>query len=204
MPVAQKQETFLDETQYQDEFTSLRAPKWDLGLFKEIKHFIDQIKAFKAEEEEDRRKVNKIGKYLEAAEEVIAKGVQKVEAMKKHNETLTVTLENANIRTEKSLDYWRNYGLDVREIGTNHYEFIFTKLTKSSQGADGGMKCAVGIKYHDKKLEIVSQEPEILTAEQIVELNNRMSTNCVKDEGSVDYRSAMVMIKKELASGLPL
>lgn len=177
-------------------------PRLDIYIFEEIKDLMSKAKQYEQDEKECKRKVEKYNRSIEAAEEMIAKAQKKKEALVKRNEFLKDCLEKMEERKRQALRYWEDYGIEVKQVSTDEdsfqqYEFNYMKLPMPTN------QCSINIRYQDKRLEVVEQLPEILITDQLNELNARLTNNCVNARnGAVDYRLAMILIKKELVKKL--
>lgn len=177
------------------DLTSLELPKpsrLNFELFQEIAENLDKIKNREAETKRDRLRIEKSNDAIKLALDTFSKAESKRDSLLKKNRFLKDTLEETANRTNQALNYWKEYGLDIKEISTNHYEFIYTKLNVS-----------VGVKFEDRQLKVVSQDPEVLTSDTLTELNSRLTNTCVHSDGTNDYKLAMITIKKELMKKNP-
>lgn len=164
-------------------------PSLDMKLFEDIRNLMEDAKKFEDHEREALRKIEKYNNCIKAAEETIAKAQLKKEVLQKRNEFLRNCLDELEERKVKALKYWEDFGIDVKQISNDdsdfqQYEFNYTKL-----------KCTVNLRHQNNRLEIVDQYPELLSTN---DLNDRLTKNCVNPSGQVDYKLAMLTIKKEL------
>lgn len=166
-------------------------PLLDAGICEEIKESLDKIKLYEEETKEDKRKIEKLNEVITQAKSTLAKADEKKASLLKMNLCLKNRLEELDQRTKQALDYWKVFGLDVKEVAENHYEFIYTKLPR---------EVTIGLKTSDNQLAVVSQNPELIDKESLTNLNNRLTADCVKSDNSIDYKRAMLMIKKTLLS----
>lgn len=176
---------------------SLRPPKLELALFDEISDMLQSIKSAKNQEDECLRKVDKIDRMLDEAKLSIARGKEALETLKRRNEFLQDKLDQREARVRQAIQYWKDYGFDVKQLSNEwdpfeQYEFIYTRLS-----------CSVQLKHENRKLEIVNQMPEVIVSDLLTELNGRLTASCVQDNGQVDYKLAMIMIKKVLTKVAP-
>lgn len=188
MPVAQKQTIISEEDPCFKRQTIIKPIPLDSEVFQEIEEYILKIKQYEEETKEDKRRIEKLNVAIQLAQETVAKAVEKKDALIRKNLFLKTTLEEAAQRTNQALEYWKEYGLDIKEISENQYEFIYTKLNVS-----------VGIKHDDKQLTVVSQDPKVISPDALIELNSKLTNTCIQSDGkSVDYKLAMITIKKDL------
>lgn len=195
----------------------------DSELLGELKELLDKISRFEYEDQEDRRKVEKLMKCIKDAEETIERAESKKEGLQKRNELLRTTLENRRQTKREALEYWKDYGFDVAQLSKDgdsiqEYEFLYSKLSSNRKPrkqqtfipVDGdneppnendNVRCAVRLRL-DENLQIVSQAPERLSTEQIEDLNSRLTPNCIGADGVVDYKLAMLMIRRDLIKSL--
>lgn len=142
-----------------------------------------------------------MSKGIEQAHEIVVKGEDKIETLLRRNASLKAALEDAQQRIANSVAYWKDFGFDVTKVskdGDNfeEYDYIYYKLGGDQQPATDDTqepKYTIGLKFHEKQLEIVRQNPEILDSEALTALNEKLSK-------TVDYKSAMILIKKTLTS----
>lgn len=217
MPIATKHSTILEESHQNtiSDDNKVVIERLDVKLFDDIKQLMEKAKQFEEEEEKCKRKIEKYKQLNEVAEEMIAKAENKKAELIKRNEFLKTCLEQKEDKKRQALKYWEDYGISVRQISSEEdnfqqYEFIYSKLTDNkkvtkSTGDTSGGQCSINLRYQDKRLEIVEPIPECLTEEAVGALNSRLIDSCVNvDTPTVDYRLAMIMIKKELIKCLPL
>lgn len=186
--------------------------KLDMVLFEEIDELMDNAIAYREEEKECQRKMEKYEKNIKVAEEMIEKAQMKKDALMKRNEFLRNCLEDRECARKRALKYWEDYGIDVKQLSTDadkfqHYEFNFTKLpckiVKQTRTEESTTSCVIGLKYHEGKLEIVEQIPEILQPDNLKALNMRLTTNCINQNADlVDYKLAMLIMRKDLIKAL--
>lgn len=158
-------------------------------LFDEIEEKLKEIKGYQMEETKCREAVEKIDSMLEPTKAKIEKAKQALDALRRRNEFLQTKLEDRNQRVEGAIGYWKDFGLDaIKQISENHYDFTFTKPVFYS----------VSLRYQDDKLEIVDQTPELIAAEEF----NESLRSCVQKD-HIDYKLAVLKIKKKLAMGAP-
>ena len=240
MPIATNHSVIMEESHqksaiYPDEEPIIIPPRLDLSFLGEIKEMFDKAKLYQQEEEACKRKIEQVEQGLEVAKDMLSKAQAKRDALVQRNEFLMGRLESRNERVKKAVQYWKNYGLDVKQVSNKsdpfeEYEFKFTKLpqkrvektmsapTQDQQQPSSSSTtstnnvlhqqqksntCSVSLKHQDKTLEISQLTPEILTPEDLSELNTRLTANCVNpDNGLVDYKLAMIMIRKDLIRSL--
>lgn len=87
---------------------------------------------------------------------------------------------------------------ELQQSNSNgHQPFEFTPNNKQQ------VSCSIILKYQDKILELVEQTPEILSSERLSLLNEKLMNQCVNQEnGHVNYKSAMTLIRKDLVGSL--
>lgn len=183
---------------------SLEPPKLDATIFEQIRDCLEKMKSCNEGSNKDQEKIAKLSKQIEAAEDIIAKAEQKRDALQRRNNFLRNKLEKWNERVAKSIEYWQEYGFDVKQLPkieqdgeeADLYEFIYTKKDKD---VELPQPITVVLKYlHHKKLQIVSWAPaEVLTSELQESLNSRLTASCCHSgDEHVDFKLAMLMIKQ--------
>lgn len=213
-------------------------------IFDDIVKLFERAKLYKRETAEAKKDVEKLDEALNKASEVLTQAEEKKEALIKRNRFLEGKLLEREKNIQAAVDYWRDYGLDVKQVHQKgdpyeQYEFIFTNLnrrrknkksigslepaaqTSNPQQSDQGDQpqasentastpqqqralCSVFLRYQDKKLELVGQDPDILSTESLTLLNEKLTHHCVNQtDGHVNWRSAMTLIRKDLMKGSP-
>lgn len=188
MPVAQKPSICLEDN-------SCSVPTigtFPADFYEDLKSLLDSISRFEEEEREDRKKTEKLAQHIKAAEDLTVKAEAKRDALQKRVNFLRTTLDERRQIKRDALQYWKDYGFDVVEVPTQseaskEYDFIFTNLG-----------CTLRLQFLDQTLKIISQQPDRLNQSQLDELNTRLTSNCVGQDGVVDYKLAMLMIRKDL------
>jgi len=200
------------------------VPQIDKSIFSDIAELSDRLRSYKKEEEDAKRKLEKYDKSIAATMEMIERAQAKMDALVKRNEFLINRLEERESGIRRALKYWKDYGIDVRKISADddeyeQYDFMYSKLPHGAQGptpntettanqgkpqSEGsGSTCVIGLRYEDGKLEIVEQNPEIIQPDELKIMNNRLTENCLGAKaGIVDYKLAMIMIRKDLIKAL--
>lgn len=192
MPVADKKTTIIEDGQRFDGQTVIKPISINFEILQEIHENLDKIKRYEEEIKEDKRRIEKANDAIRLAHEMVAKAEEKRNSLLRRNQVFKKNVEDTENRVKQALEYWKEYGIDIKEISTNHYEFIYTKL-----------KVSIGLKFDDKQLKVVSQDREVISPDSMNELNSRLTNNCVHADGTnVDYKLAMITIKKELMKNL--
>lgn len=203
MPIAQKQPLTIEETyivEYGDSEEIVPSiPTLDLAIIKEINDAQEKTKKLQDEERDYRRKIEKLTNVVLAATEILKKAEDKRQQLLNRKDALQKVLDTKKQKRLEALNYWNNYGLEIKQISTDedkfkHYDFIFTDPSKRQTQN----KYIIGVKFHDGKLEIISQSPnEIFSADIVDKLNKLLNDRCV-GSGEVDYKLVMLTIKREL------
>lgn len=188
MPVAQR-------TTIHSEDSTCTVPTlspFPAEFYQDLKMLLDSISRYEEEERDDRRKTDKLTQHIKAAEDMTEKAEVKKEALQKRVNFLRSSLEERRQIKKDALQYWKDFGFDVAEVsntteGRKEYDFIYTNYP-----------CTMRLRFHDNTLRIVSQQPEKLNQAQLDELNLRLTSNCINQDGTVDYKLAMLMIRKDL------
>lgn len=186
----------------------------NVQLLEEIAGLLEEQKKYRKEKDKDLSRVEKLKQCNEKAHETISKAEKNLERLTKGNEYLKGALENANERTSKAMEYWKQYGFDVKELPNSqvdgkefaNYQFIFSKsvidskvggnLTSSGKENSNG-HYVIGVKVSAEKFLISSQQPTVFNQEQLDELDVKLTETCI-DAGKVDYKLAMMNIKRSL------
>lgn len=195
--------TTMDITLAQAE---LNIPKLDIEFFEEIATLLRKSKEYQTQEKECRRKIEKYEKSIQAAEEIIEKAKAKRDALMERNEFLKNCINDRECAQKRALKYWSDFGIEVEQLdGENQYEFTFSKLPCNTTRQET-TTCKVHLSYQDGVLEIVEQIPEFIGRDNLAELNRRLTENCItpgrEKTDLVDYKLAMLMIRKDLLKNL--
>mgnify|MGYP000882207343 CR=1 FL=1 len=169
--------------------------KIHLKVFEEIQDYFRSSSNYG----QDVKHLDKLRRHIESASSVISKGEAKLEALMRQNQMLKTKLDSQRQRRSQSLEYWKDYGLEVRSVPTDEanvelYEFVYKNLRP-------GTDCLVGIRVggEPKQILIYSQNPpDLLSEKQLSDINSRLSTSCIGSDGNVEYKLAMILIRKEL------
>lgn len=204
MPVANKNSTFLEESAWagpdEDSPAYLGLDRDVTAIWDDIITLLDKNKANQEEEQKSKRKLDRYNQAIAEAEEAIAKAMTKREALLNNNTLLKQSLDKFAARKQEALEYWANYGLEITQMSKEQdnfqqYAFKFTKPPAKGNST-------VNLRFQNSRLEIVEQMPNILSLEDLTELNKRLTECCVQEDDFVDYKLAMLMIRKALAKGL--
>lgn len=162
----------------------------DPEFFEDLENLLRKTERLAEEEREDRIKINKLNQSIAQAREVLAKADVKRDVLVKKNLALKSALDDMNRRISESSEYWSKYGFDARRASDedDDFEFVYSKL----KGDDWTCKLRV------KQLKIVEQDPEVFDSEALEALNEKLNRNCLNQDGVVDYKSAMIIIRKAL------
>lgn len=76
----------------------------DLAIFEEIKEYIENIKLYQKEIRDDERKSEKLAESIASAEETLARGENKKQALMRQNKILKTRLESLQKRKESARD----------------------------------------------------------------------------------------------------
>lgn len=200
----------------------------DVPFFEEIGENIRTAERLEKEEKELRRKIEKLRIANEKGEEIIKKGKEKIEALRKQRDFLQSCVDKKDERIRNAVQYWEDYGLAVEQVSLEsdpfeYYNFIFSKLppkkaavvlngqsgdcnttARLNQSLKTSTTCTIGLKHFEKRLEVVEQSPEVINPEALKLLNERLTGGqCLnKDNDHVDWKLAMLMIKGDLIKAL--
>lgn len=204
MPVAHNQTISVS-----DKARDCLPPLLNMSLFEQTTEYIDKAKMWHKGEVQDIHKAEALRKGIEAAQQTIAKAEEKREALLKKRALLKTSLEHMKSRQIQALEYWQDYGLDIKQITTEQedcerYEFIYSKLPDKSQdqASSQGSACTVCIEHRANNLHVVSLDPILIDDEQLSMLNSKLTHQCVELSGKVNYKSAMILIKKTLIENM--
>lgn len=196
--------------EYDQELPLFSPTEFSPDIFEDLNNHIKKTEFLIEERREDLKKIEKLSSHIEQAREILEKAKLKREALLRKNTDLKVALEEDRQRVALSVKYWNDFGFQVVEISrddnSEEYEYIFSKLggdqsivTEDNQE----FKHTIGLKFYEKHLEIVSQSPQVLDSETLTALNEKLTSNCLSNDfKTVNYRSAMILIKKTLISAL--
>lgn len=181
MPVAIRQDQEMEDGHGLRIEAVPTCPKLNLEQFKEIRELLEKLQTLQDEERESRRSIEKLAKAIEQAQEQVEKAEIKKETLKKHIDLLRVVNDGMVKKMEDEKEYHKRHAavLGAKEVADNHYEIIYEK-------------CAVGLRYEDQHLRVVSQDPEVFNEEQLNHLNEKLKAQCT------NYGSAIVLVGKTL------
>lgn len=231
MPVAYKPNATFETGRVSRDLLSIEDETFQVAEISEsiIDEMLDisrKQEKLEKEKKENIKKIEKLKLHISAAKEALSKAEEKEITLININKTLKERIDAKQQNIDKALYYWHDIvGLDVTQLSTDKddyelYNFHYLKLSKSkrnqqqqgesndnsevSKNHDGSKEqfnYKVGIKHHDNKLTIVSQDPELITSKEIEAFNEELTQACISssDEGSnVDYKLAVLKIKKNI------
>jgi myosin heavy subunit len=147
MPIATNNKTFTvyETTSHQLSALHLSEPNnaddpfvfhpTDIGLLDEICDLIEQIEQCEKDESDAKKAVEQLDRAVRASEDVLSKAEEKKEALIKKNRLLESRLDERNRNIKTAVDYWREYGVDVKQFHQDgdpfeQYEMIFANLDR--------------------------------------------------------------------------
>lgn len=178
---------------------------FDSTMFSDIVDSLAQLEECTKAIDNYKRKLEKLKTTSEQATESIARCTEKIDYCQRRNESLKKTIADEESRRHESLKYWHDMGLDIKEATKEtdkdegeKYEFIYTKLHPQQTSP-----FKVVLSFKDRQLNIVSLSPEnIMNQEQLDHLRSTLTSTNVSPSGNVNWRQAMLAIRRILTKNL--
>lgn len=180
----------------------------DTNLLLEITKLIEDIAQCNKDIEKTQAKVKKLEESKNHGVETLEQGLTRLQITQRKVEIMKESLSEAEKKRIDAIKYWEDFGfeakllpscinqsakLDEKQVPSEHYEFIFSKLNKRQSRT-----CHIGVRHKHKKLYILFVRPEsCLTRDQIEELTQTLNEAEFNRE-QINWRQTMLTIRKAL------